>query len=528
MKKLCLLLALVMVFTCFAAGCKKKNNAELIGNTYVEGFPIVKDKETLEILTVKTLNHGDFDEMGFTTYYEDLTNIDIEWLTVPQEELDSKLTLMFQSNSLPDVICLPLNLLGSERLLQYSKTGAIIQLDELIDKYGPNIKSMLEKSPEAKTAATAADGKIYSLPTVQTMSENHERFPQKFYIRKTWLDNLGLEVPKTAEEFYEVMRAFKNNDPNGNGEKDEIPFATYGIDPSYYGNWGISFNYNNDALCVDDNGKVSYGYATDATKKALSYMNRLYSLGLCEMYDSNSKFTTKLKNGLVGAFYHLAAYTVVGDELAEEYEMIEPFQGTEGVNPVMSVAGSYYPNAFIITSACENPAAALRWADHLYSEDGYFLVTYGQPGDMVEKNKEGKWEYTDYDTSKDRFTFTPGFVLPYYVDDDVLSNFVEKSEDEMTDSELLDKELDEDTRETYLGKHEPKNLIWMPPMDEQAQKVIDQYYDNIAEYAGQMMGEFATGVRNIDTEWDSYIAELKKKGLDLVLAEYQRLYDATK
>ena len=42
------------------------------------------------------------------------------------------------------------------------------------------------------------------------------------------------------------------------------------------------------------------------------------------------------------------------------------------------------------------------------------------------------------------------------------------------------------------------------------------------------MGEFATGVRNIDTEWDAYIAELKKKGLDLVLAEYQRLYDATK
>lgn len=528
MKKLSLLLAIVLVLTCFAAGCGKKNTAELIGNTYVEGFPIVKNKETLEIMTVKTLNHGDFDEMGFTTYYEELTNMDIEWLTVPQEELDSKLTLMFQSNSLPDVISLPLNLLGSERVLQYSGTGAIIQLDDLIDKYAPNIKSMFDKCPEALTAATAVDGNIYSLPTVQIMSDNHERFPQKLYLRKTWLDNLGLDVPKTAEEFYEVMKAFKNNDPNGNGEHDEIPFATYGIDPSFYGNWGISFNYNNDALCVDDNGKVEYGYATDATKKALSYMNRLYSLGLSEIYDSNSKFTTKLKNGLVGAFYHLAAYTVVGEELAEEYVMIEPFQGTEGVNPVMSVSGSVYPNTFVITSACENPAAAIRWIDYLYSEEGYYLVTYGQPGDMVEKNDDGKWQYTDYDTSKDRFTFTPGFVLPYYVDDDVLSNFEDKSEDEMTESEILDKQLDEDTKNTYLGKHEPKNMIWMPAMDAQAQKVIDQYYDNIAEYAGQMMGEFATGVRNIDTEWDSYIAELKKKGLDLVLAEYQRLYDLTK
>lgn len=527
MKKLCLLMAVVMVLATLCSCGGAKNNAELEGNTYVEGFPIVKEKENLEIFTVKTVNHGDFDEMGFTKFYEEKTNVHIDWVLAPQETLDSKLSLMFQSNSLPDIVSLPLNLLGSDRLLEYSGKGSIIALDELIDKYGPNIKKMFEKYPEAKAAVTAADGKIYSLPTVQVQSNNHERFPQKLYIRKTWLDNLGLEVPKTAEQFYDVMTAFKNNDPNGNGQNDEIPFATYGIDPSYYGNWGISFNYNNDALCVDDNGKVSYGYATDATKKALSFMNRLYSFGICEIYDSSSKFTTKIKNGLVGAFYHLAAYTVVGSsELAEEYEMIAPFEGTEGVKPVMSVSGSYYPNTFIITKNCENPIAAIRWVDYLYSEEGYFLVTYGQPGDMVEKNSDGKWQYTDYDTSKDRFTFTPGFVLPYYVDDDVLTNFVDKPESEMTENEILDKELDEETKNTYLGKHEPKNLIWMPPMDAQAQKVIDQYYDNIAEYAGQMMGEFATGVKNIDTEWDTYIAELNKKGLPLILAEYQRLYDA--
>ncbi len=526
MKKLSLLLAIVMIITAFCSCGGDKNNSALEGNTYVEGFPIVKEKENLEIFTVKTLNHGDFDEMGFTKYYEEKTNIHVDWLLASSEELDSKLSLMFQSNSLPDIISIPLNLLGSDRLLEYSTKGSIIGLDELIDKYGTNIKAMFEKHPEAKAAVTAVDGKIYSLPTVQVQSDNHERFPQKLYIRKTWLDNLGLEVPKTAEQFYEVMRAFKNNDPNGNGQKDEIPFATRGIDPSFFGSWGISFNYNNDALCVDDNGKVSYGYATDATKKALSFFNRLYSLGLCENYDSDSKFKTKLKNGLVGAFYHLAAYTVVGNELADEYVMIAPFEGTEGVKPVMSVSGSYYPNTFVITKDCKNPEAAMRWVDHFYSEEGYFLVTYGQPGDMIEKNSDGKWQYTDYDTSKDRFTFTPGFVLPYCVDDDVLANFVDKDESEMTDLELLDKQLDEETKNTYLGKHEPKNLIWMPPMDAEAQKIVDQYYDNIAEYAGQMMGEFATGVKNIDTEWDAYIAELNKKGLPLVIAEYQRLYDA--
>lgn len=526
LKKLsAILLVAAMVIGCCA--CGNGNSSDLEGNTYVADFPIVKDQEKLEIMTVKQVNHGDFDEMGFTSYYEEKTNIDIEWLVSADTEVDSNLTLMFQSKNLPDVISLPLNLFGSDRLLKYSKTGDVIELSELIDKYAPNIKKLLENSPEFKSAATAADGKIYSLPTVKGHSEDHERFPQKMYIRKTWLDNLGIDVPKTAEEFYEMLKAFKTGDPNGNGQADEIPFATRGIDPSFFGSWGISFNYNNDALCVDDNGKVSYGYATDATKQALAFYNRLYSLGLCENYDSDSKWKTKLKNGLVGVFYYLADFTVVGTDLADEYVMVEPFAGSADTKPVMSVSGSYYPNAFMITNKCENPIAAIRWVDYLYSTDGYYLVTYGQPGDMIEQDKEGHWNYTDYDRSKDRFTFTPGFVLPYYVDDEVLSIFNDEDAEGMTDLEIASQELMEETKETYFGKYEPKNLIWMLPYDDQALDVIDQYSDNITEYASQMMGEFAMGYRNIDTEWDTYIAELNKKGLGLVLAEYQRLYDAT-
>ena len=71
MKKICLLLTVVMLLTTFCSCGDGGNNSALEGNTYVEGFPIVKEKETLEIFTVKTINHGDFDEMGFTKYYEE-------------------------------------------------------------------------------------------------------------------------------------------------------------------------------------------------------------------------------------------------------------------------------------------------------------------------------------------------------------------------------------------------------------------------------------------------------------------------
>lgn len=529
MRKLSFIMAIIILMTVFS-GCKdsgsaKTNNSELIGNTYVEGFPIVKEKEKLNVMTITSLNHGDFDEMGFTSYYEELTNIDIEWTVCAYEELESKLTLMFQSKDMPDVICLPTNYLGFDNVLKESASGSIIPLDDLIEKYGPNIKKMFEETPATKTAVTAPDGKIYSLPSAAVQAENHERFPQKLYIREDWLDNLGLEVPKTTDDWFNVLKAFKEDDPNGNGKKDEIPFATYGIVPSYYGSWGISFNYNNNYLCVNDSGKVEYAYSTTAAKKALSFFNKMYSLEYAELYDSESKWRTKIKNGLVGCFYHLADFTVAGNDLAEDYIMMAPPQGDASVNPLMSVSGNIDPNAFVITKSCKNPEAAMRWVDYLYSEDGYYLTTYGKPGDMIEKNKDGKWQYVDYDTSKDRFTFTPGFVIPYYRTDAIDKLFVEKKESEMTENEIQESILNKETVDTYLGKHEPKNFIWQPFLDKQASDVINMYYIGIRDYSSQMAWEFATGSKNIDTEWDSYIAELNKKGLQLMLAEYQRIYD---
>ncbi len=525
MKKLLVfLLAVAMLLTCCAC---KGNPSALEGNTYVEGFPIVKDRETIEVLTFNIVQHGDFDEMGFTKYYEELTNMDIKWQIISPDAIDSKLTLMFQSNELPDVISLPRNGVGSERMLEYTKTGQIIQLDELIDKYAPNIKAMFEKYPEIKKASTAVDGKIYSLPTANMATKNHERFPQKLYIRKSWLDNLDLKVPTTAEEFYNVLMAFKTNDPNGNGEADEIPFATNGLVPSYFGSWGSSFNFNNELLAVDDNGKITYGYANEGAKQAVSFFNRIYTLGLCEYYATANQWQTKLKNGVVGVFYNEADF-IVGDELAEDYIMIAPFAGSSNVKPVMSVSGDVSPNHLVITSACKNPIAAIRWVDYLYSAEGYYLVTYGRDGDVITKNKDGKWDWVEgvTDNSSVRFKHTPGYVLPTYFDDEISDMFyVEEDESKMTQIEKQDNQLNKDVTETYLGKYEPKNLIWMPAMDEQALKVINQYFDNIESYASESIYEFCVGNRNIDTEWDAYVAELNKKGLNLVLAEYQRLYD---
>ncbi len=74
-----------------------------------------------------------------------------------------------------------------------------------------------------KDLITAPDGNIYALPQVNECY--HCMYQQRMWIYKPWLDKLGLKMPTTTDEFYEVLKAFKTKDPNGNGKADEIPLS---------------------------------------------------------------------------------------------------------------------------------------------------------------------------------------------------------------------------------------------------------------------------------------------------------------
>ena len=111
-------------------------------------------------------------------------------------------------------------------LLKLAKDGTIIPLEDLIEKYMPNSKKVLEKAPEYKSMITAPDGHIYSFPWIEELGSGKESihsvndFP---WINMEWLNKLGLKMPTTTEELKQVLIAFKTKDPNGNGKADEIP-----------------------------------------------------------------------------------------------------------------------------------------------------------------------------------------------------------------------------------------------------------------------------------------------------------------
>jgi putative aldouronate transport system substrate-binding protein len=164
----------------------------------------------------------------------------------------------------------------------------------------PNLKAYMAKNPGLKGMMTAIDGKIYGLPNINECY--HCGYCEKMWINKDWLDKLGLKVPTTTDEFYAVLKAFRDKDPNGNDKKDEIPYMGCASD-----SWqGDSFLMNAFVLDTGDQytfgkteirtyydvktGKVMSIYDRPEYKEGLKYIKRLYSEGL--VYSGS--FTQKL------------------------------------------------------------------------------------------------------------------------------------------------------------------------------------------------------------------------------------------
>jgi putative aldouronate transport system substrate-binding protein len=138
-------------------------------------------------------------------YVEEKTGVVYELVTTaPGSEPTEFLNLMIASDDLPDILR-PIG--GIEQTL--IKQGGALALDDLLPKYAPNVWKNIPEEAWDIVRSASPDGHIYYVPKVFLVPE---RAPM---IRQDWLDKVGLSMPKTTEEYTEVLRAFRDKDPNG-------------------------------------------------------------------------------------------------------------------------------------------------------------------------------------------------------------------------------------------------------------------------------------------------------------------------
>lgn len=333
----------------------------------------------------------------------EVTNVNIDWEIIPNGTWADKKGLILARTELPDVIISPKKGITDDEYLNMVSAGQLVAIDEYFD-YAPNFSKILENSPGLRESITADDGHIYSFPYFVGTGETYNCMTDKVtYINQKWLDALNLEMPKTTEDLKNVLVAFKENDPNGNGIADEISLtATGGYFDDWFGAFGIIPSANElgvKNLTILD-GKVVYAAATDEYRAALDYFHELWTLGVIdpEVFTQDSSMLSakeKANPRVAGMFeaWRGTAWRLSDDDV--EYAILPAITGPNG--------DSLYPQRYsglesragaLITTDCENIELAVRWVDTLidpkYSfqmytdwREGYHYVDNG--GEHVEQ-----------------------------------------------------------------------------------------------------------------------------------------------
>ena len=393
---LCALLAASVLASCGNGG--SSSGATTSGSTSgvtmsANGeYPIVSEKVTYTVMAPQTNYILDLQTNAYTQWLEEKTNVHIDYETVPEAALTEKVNLSLASSEIPDAY-LSCNL-DSASQVKYGKEGVFIDLAPLIEKYGYEIPKAYEANSLLPGAVTTPDGEIYALAGINECY--HCLYCGRAWINQTWLDNLGLDYPETTEEFVNVLRAFKEQDANGNGDpNDEIPML--GISgmwrASCYDFLLGSFVYNDftDRLSVE-NGTVNYVANTEEFREGLRFIRSLIEEELIDpvsltITEDEAHVLTGGDVATVGVATGMAYWNVLSAN-DEEYIGLSPLEGPNGVRNAFVRATGIVAGQFAITNKAENPEILFRWADAQFSEEATYFSSWGPEGEGWEKAPE--------------------------------------------------------------------------------------------------------------------------------------------
>jgi putative aldouronate transport system substrate-binding protein len=524
-------------------------------------FPIVEDKVTLSVLaTTDGIGVTDPETNWFLNHYEEKTNvqIDMELITGSKEQVDQRVNLKLVSGDYPDVF-LGCNL-NKEMQVVYGSRGILVPLNDLIDQYGYHIKKVFEEKPHVKQQLTTPDGNIYGLGSVNEFY--HGSMPNKMWVYKPWLEKLNIDIPETTDEFYQMLKAFKEQDPNGNGKADEIPLAAGTINKGkeIYTYLMNSFIYYDDHnlngagyapfnFTMLDGDKVEFIADKPEFKEGLAYLQKLYTEGLIaqEVYtmDRQQVQTIGMSEPPIlgaGAALFPGEFTVGREEGARAYDYISipPLKGPNGVQQTPELTFAVVGDKFSISNKSEHPEVAIRWIDWLYSFEGFATAHYGpelegpseeqagwyraESGQVGADGQQAMWTRNMLPAGAEgaeNVSFGLRTAPVYQPIEYHTSMIVDVEANYAATNDLI---LYEQTKEKY----EPYKV----------NKSIPRLYmseENIAEFAEiepilkdavyEWMARFVTGNASLEKDWDNYISDLDRYGLDRLMELLQSEYD---
>jgi putative aldouronate transport system substrate-binding protein len=515
-------------------------------------LPVVPEgtEITLTVGVMQTPFIADYENNYLTKWIEEKTGVKLEFVVLPMDTMLEKMLLTLSTsdtNSLPDIY-LARAMAGPDTIFMPSYAsrwydeGMIIPLNDLIDNYGYYTQQAFDVAKEygytIKEWMTSADGNIYSLPGFSASLTNS--YPHKLWINQGWLDKLGLEMPTTTEEFYNVLTAFKTQDPNGNGQADEIPFS--GAKQNLYYGYDFIINafiYNHSPysrMYVED-GTVKFAPTTDQWREAMKYLRKLHDEGL--YYEGSfTQDTTSIQqmaineNDILGSFEGLGHDLVVvtkDQAIIDRYNSMPALIGPEGNHFVTWNAPTPAANG-VITAKCKYPEIAFRVLDMFMSDEAAKIARYGEKGVNWDDADEGTQGY--YGTpaimkilentwaaagqNQNFFQQSP-FIL-----DPAVATGIQWGGDPKEAGYIKAQSVVKLDQTGVKPEEVLSNLVFTL---EEIDKINTPKTD-IDQYILQTIANFVAGDwdPSDDAQWASYVAEYEKMGLPVFLETVQTAY----
>lgn len=493
-------------------------------------YPIVDEKLNMTMIA-PGLGLNEWNDMDFMKDYEEKTNIHMDVTTPPQSEFKTKLNLAFASGDIPDVIYAggP-NTLNAAAEVDYGSQGLLLPLEDLIPEYAPNFNKLMEDNPEIKKSITTTDGHIYAIPHI-TEGPTSKWIMGPVWYNGEWLDNLGVkDLPKTTDEFYDLMVRFKDEDPNGNGEADEIPIS----DVNFGGirHWFMpAFGLKGWGVQVNDD-KVSYSFTDPGFRGYLEFMHKLYADGLIDQEifsQSKEQLQAKGQDDRLGVFQEWYSYFITGREESDAINdpMFGPLTSEYQKEPVMPIGPGIKRGSFAISSQNPSPEAALRWVDTFYTKEGFDYLYYGPEGSFwVYNDDKTIKEYSDAARNSDDPEKYRGYVTPSYgITVPAYSVPLEPIGGEVENpfNDFIEKE----TKEKILDNGEiifPLTYLTTEEQDEISDITVE-----LETFMKENEAQFINGSKEInDQTWQEYLDTMNKIGAEKLIEIYQAAYDRWK
>lgn len=536
---LCLLLTLSLCLngTALAEVTEAERLAEVVAAMVLPTpeLPLTNEVVTLSLIYPKTSNHGDFNNLFYLKAVEKLTNVKMEVQGIDSNGWAEKLALSFASGDYGEIF---LNGVSFSDAATFGQAGMLLPMEDLLKKYAPNVMKIFDTLPETRRNVTSSDGHIYMMPaydgTPRDMLMNGTYDQQ---IDGDWLKAVGMEAPTTLDELYAMLKAFKEKDPNGNGQADEIPWS-FVYDGNGYNMALGAFGFVNLRHDIID-GKYVYVPAQDNFYHYLEFMHKLYTEGLVDssiFTQSNEEYLAKLSGLNIGYMPNTSA-TAIGKDKYLNCVSIHPLTSQYNQTPMHPGRAQEVDKfGMCITDKCseEKQILAVKLLDYFYSQEGTFLTKcgpeYGAWGDMIDGGYVRKvaadgsvsyelvYDKDKYDNSYYNFRIANALMnMPFF--------YTTAHAQVIIGGDAVNNHLTEMVKESGMLAARRVGYPQMVTFTEDEQDILASY-TLMDSYVDQMVAKFITGETELtDESWKSYKDSIEMMDLNALIEVRQAAYD---